>query len=569
MARIFLAGHETGDLSEWDWQCGAKVVAALAGMDGAYSLDLQSGSEYPHVMKSLGGNKTELYTYFLLRRVSSSAYSPIIIHYFASDEGDAGFAMLDTTNYRFTFNTYYGGTTVATGTTTIAVNTTYRVEIYFKPSTAADGRIVLKINGVTEIDFTGITSTKTNVATLGFGNCRKHAYVNHNCHYDNIIVDDANWITLEGEQPHRLSTLVPAANGAEGDLTVCTPPNIDDDQAKWLFESLDLGNDEKGNADLTAYNTPTADTSDFQQGAACVQLVRASSQYFKVLDSALPSGFPLKSGEANTVFTLTFWYKPDTLPANLVYHYIFNKGVSGDYSFYASTYNSKLRLGWGWAASSITAWDVITLTADQWYFIALIIDGPNKAWKVRLYDAAAATTTNYYGSTAAGVLRSSACDLHIGADNSGGNTLDGKLDCMRLHPYLLSYEVIDLLRQYRTTFEKYEVARIAPPNDSIFLKGHTDTDIQTFGMQDLVGSVESVKCVRVSARNFLTGVPAAKNVAPVVRLSGTNYLGTAVQAPGWLKPEANHKLWETNPNTSSAWTKDDVDGMECGAKLTA
>lgn len=568
MARIFLAGHETGNLSEWDWASGAKVTLALPGMDGRYSLDLQSGSEYPHVMKNLGGNKTELYTYFLLRRVSSSAYSPVIVHYFANDLADAGFANLDTTNYRFYFGNYYGGTAVVTGSTTIALNTTYRIEIYFKPSTAADGRIVVKINGVIDIDFTGITSTKTNVAYLGLGNCRCHAYVNHNCHYDNIIVDDANWITLEGEQPHRLSTLLPAANGAEDALEAMPPLNIGGDKAKWLFESGALGADAMGNADLTAYNTPVADTSDFQQGAGCVQLARASNQHFGVQDSALPSGFPLKSGETNRVFTLTFWYKPASLPAT-VYHYILNKGVSGNYGFYVSVYNSKLRIGWATTASAITYFDVVTLTADQWYYVAVLIDGDNKTWRVLVYDAATGVTTPYTYTNPTAVLRISSCDLFIGSDNAGINGLDGKLDCMRIHPYILQDAVIDLMRQNLTTFEKYHIARIVPADDAIFLKGHVDGNMQTFGMQDLVGSVESVKCVQVSVRNFLTGGPAAKNVTPVMRLSGTNYLGTAAQAPGWLTPEANQKLWEINPSTGSAWVKSEVDGMECGVKLTA
>ena len=138
-------------------------------------------------------------------------------------------------------------------------------------------------------------------------------------------MDDANWITADGEQPHKVSGLVPTANGAVNDLDPGPPYQIDADVARWLFESADLGNDAKGNADLSAYGSPATDSSDYRQGSSSVHLVRASSQYFKVLDSALPSNFPLKGGTANRVFTLCFWFKADTIPGSGVYQKIFAK----------------------------------------------------------------------------------------------------------------------------------------------------------------------------------------------------------------------------------------------------
>ena len=101
-------------------------------------------------------------------------------------------------------------------------------------------------------------------------------------------------------------------------------------------------------------------------------------------------------------------------------------------------------------------------------------------------------------------------DLHIGCYDGGSDCFDGWLDNMRLYPVILTNQVIDLIRQNRTTCERYEAVYIVPPNDNFFVKGHADADIQTFAMSNLVGSVESVKCVQLCSRNFLTGAPSAK-----------------------------------------------------------
>jgi len=569
MARLFIAGHETGDTSEWDIQQDARIATGISGMDGTYCLDMITGS-WPCAIKYLGGNKTELYGYFLLRRVSSPSYLQCVFHLFDGSKTESMFVYLDSTNNYMQFDTYYGGTHLAASTIPFTVNTTFRVEFYIKISTATDGRIVLKINGTTDIDFTGITSTKTNVAYFGVGNCRRHAYVNKSLYYDNFILDDASWITLTGEQPHRISTLFPSADGTENALTPGLPVDINADKARWRFEAAGLTTDDKGNAALTAYGSPAADSADYREGSSCVKLVRTSSQYFKVLDSALPSDFPLKGGTANRVFTLCFWFKADTIPGSGVYQKIFAKENYGtDNSFEAYLTNSKFRLLWGTSATAATTWDVFTPTADKWYFVACKIHGDNRTWSVRVYDYDAGTWTTYTGTTPSAILRVSSDDLYIGCYRTPSDYFDGWLDNMRIYPVILTDPVLDLIRQNRTTYERFEAVNSIPPSDALHIKGHSDGDIQTFAMQDLVGSVESVKCIQAAVRNFLTGIPAAKNVTPVVRVSGTNYLGTAVQAPLWLAPEQNIKLWETNPYTATGWTKDDIDALECGLKLTA
>ena len=123
---------------------------------------------------------------------------------------------------------------------------------------------------------------------------------------------------------------------------------------------------------------------------------------------------------------------------------------------------------------------------------------------------------------------------------------------MRIYPVILTDQVLDLIRQNRTTWELYETVSVLPPNDNFFVKGHTDADIQTFAMSNLVGSVESVKCVQLCLRNFLTGAPSVNKVTPVVRLAGHQLPRPRRSSPGMAASRWECKLWETNPTTSSA-----------------
>ena len=53
---------------------------------------------------------------------------------------------------------------------------------------------------------------------------------------------------------------------------------------------------------------------------------------------------------------------------------------------------------------------------------------------------------------------------------------------------------------------------------------------------------------------------------PYVRMGGTDYAGTQVSiSTSWA---TSHTQWATNPNTSLAWTWNDIDNLIAGVKLT-
>jgi hypothetical protein len=539
-------------------------------MTGNYCYDLR-GSEYPYCVKEFASNLSEIYVSMLIRRESSPAYGPPILYFYSSDEAESVFMWLDTTNWYIQAAPTYAGTSFANSTpNAVAINTTYRLEVYFKPSTSSDGRLVVKLNGTIVIDYTGISSGKNNIRSLGLSNCRGQAYSNASFYYDDVIVDDANWIVGTGEMAHKVAALVPTGAGAESDLEVSTPENESNDKARWLFESGALATDEKGNAGLTLYGSPAADTGDKQQGSSSIRLVKASTQYGKVIDSALPSGFPLKSGETSRVFTLCFWMKPHILTAS-TYFGIFAKHVVGsNCGWEVCTYGTALRVLYGYSFNGYYTWDPVTLTVDKWYFVALKIDGTlNSPYQTaRIYDYDAGTWATYVNDPGTNELRICTADIYIGARNAGATPFDGWLDNMRLYPGLLSDQVLDLIRQNKTAYDPFDCVKSAPPSDVVNLKGGADGDIHTFQMSNLVGSVEAIKGVSLCVRNFLTGAPSVKAVTPVVRIGSTNYLGSAIQAPGWLRPESNPKLWEISPATGVPWTKDELEAAEFGVKLT-
>lgn len=92
--------------------------------------------------------------------------------------------------------------------------------------------------------------------------------------------------------------------------------------------------------------------------------------------------------------------------------------------------------------------------------------------------------------------------------------------------------------------------------------GATDT----YGYTDIPASA-TVKGVQVNviARKDDAGT---RTIAPVVRHSGTDYVGTAQSAGAGTYSDLL-QLYEQNPGTSAAWVATDVNNAEFGAKIAS
>lgn len=89
------------------------------------------------------------------------------------------------------------------------------------------------------------------------------------------------------------------------------------------------------------------------------------------------------------------------------------------------------------------------------------------------------------------------------------------------------------------------------------------TDTYTFG--NLASSAVTVKGVQIGIRGRKDDA-LSRAVAPVVRHSGTDYVGTNQTLTNSYVDNA--QVYETNPGTGSAWVGTDVDAAEIGVQVT-
>lgn len=186
MARLFIDGGESGSGDLWD--AGQQPSAsASTPYDGTYKLSIVTSAS-----KS-GFSNSELYFAFRYYRYAATAAS--VIGFYGSSTLLGRLYREGTSNYlqaqRGTL------TTLATGTHSIGDAWTL-IEVWYKPHDST-GRFVVKVGGITDIDYTGDTTeggTTIDQIQLSIG------------HYDNFIVDSAAWI---GDT--RIQAIVPSGAG--------------------------------------------------------------------------------------------------------------------------------------------------------------------------------------------------------------------------------------------------------------------------------------------------------------------------------------------------------------------
>ena len=187
MARIFIDGFESGGDDLWDAESNATVVSSAGlDMDGSYCLDLTAN--YAYVQKTITADD-EIYVAFRWRPTAPTSHQPIFLLY----SGATYLASLFRSSVDNNLDAYRGTTIIDSGSETISNDTTYLIEIYFKLADSG-GRFVVKVDGVTDIDFTGDTKTDANTT---FDGIRLGYYVASfyaKAYFDNFIIDSSDWI---------------------------------------------------------------------------------------------------------------------------------------------------------------------------------------------------------------------------------------------------------------------------------------------------------------------------------------------------------------------------------------
>jgi hypothetical protein len=104
-----------------------------------------------------------------------------------------------------------------------------------------------------------------------------------------------------------------------------------------------------------------------------------------------------------------------------------------------------------------------------------------------------------------------------------------------------------------------------PPSDSDYNSTDGVDNLDLYTASNLPGEAVVVKSVQVSSRIYKEVSSTPQNVAMVVRTGGVDYFSDDIEVPDTVGVNVN-AIWETNPDTASAWTTSDVDALEIGLK---
>lgn len=102
-------------------------------------------------------------------------------------------------------------------------------------------------------------------------------------------------------------------------------------------------------------------------------------------------------------------------------------------------------------------------------------------------------------------------------------------------------------------------------DDTTYNESDTVDQIDSFAFDDLEatgGTIHAV-CVTTACKKTDSG---SRGLTPLLRVSSTDYLATEHTLTDTYK--CPQRIWEANPNTSSAWNEAGVNGLEAGYKLT-
>lgn len=201
MARIFIDGFETGNANLWDLPLGSPAASTVWKESGNYSMKISVGA----VGKALSASSK---LYVAGSYVQSTAFSYgggfLVFRDGTAIIGQIGFSTV-TSQLRY----MRGSTIISTGAAVLSTAVAYRIETFLQVSSDVGvGRCIVKINGTTDIDFTGITqpgaTTQFNSLYTGAtGSVGPFSFV------DNVVLDDATWIGNT-----KIIALSPSASGA-------------------------------------------------------------------------------------------------------------------------------------------------------------------------------------------------------------------------------------------------------------------------------------------------------------------------------------------------------------------
>ena len=197
----------------------------------------------------------------------------------------------------------------------------------------------------------------------------------------------------------------------------------------WPFDT-DTNWDDQSTADNDLYLQAGIQitTGDKKEGDASADFEATGQNMLQLNDADLASGFPCKSGESNTLFSTTVWFKPESIGSNQYlmckYQGSANKRCWGIYT----NASDKLGFLWGYSGGSSTYVYSVNrvLQTGVWYFLKIVWNDAANDCDAYLYDT---SNTTWYASnnSPANAINSEDAPLYIGRELAGTHW-DGLID---------------------------------------------------------------------------------------------------------------------------------------------
>lgn len=215
MARVFFDGFESGDVINFEtiYQDGSGncfATGSFGDFVGSYVMKTQWQA---YARKSI----TAAASYYFAFKFKYESSNTCCLFSWLKATTLLGYITRDTTTGLL--KAYVGTSLVATSTKYLNTTDIYLIELYVSIADSG-GRIVVKVNGITEIDYTGDTQPGADTTMDKFGLGDNGNRIGGGAYYDDIIVDDAAWIGNT-----KIQAIVPTGAGTTTDWTPSTGSN--------------------------------------------------------------------------------------------------------------------------------------------------------------------------------------------------------------------------------------------------------------------------------------------------------------------------------------------------------
>jgi hypothetical protein len=236
---------------------------------------------------------------------------------------------------------------------------------------------------------------------------------------------------------------------------------------------------------------------------------------------------------------------------------------------------------------TVLATSTFTITINTWYFIEFKwkIDNSIGTNDVILYadgtpiiTLAATTDTQNTANAYATKFRLLGPSPNTATNNNcflddvywldlTGSTNNGPLGNIRIQTLFPDNNgnSSDFVGSDGNSVNNYALVDDNPLSTADYADGAAVGDKDTYSFADTVSTTTVIYGVSINHVSLRTDA-AARSVCPVVRHSGTDYDGSNQALTASIA--SYQQILETNPGTSSGWTKSDVDGAEFGLKVT-